>query len=94
MTHELKTLPAYWDAMRRGEKTFEVRRDDRGFQKGDMLELIRHDGRNFCPEMGADWNRLPTKDDHTLRREIAYILTGGQFGIEPGYVVMALKEVL
>lgn len=44
MTHELKTLPQYWDAVQRGEKTFEVRRDDRGFQKGDVLELVRHYG--------------------------------------------------
>ena len=28
MTHELKTIPQYWDAVKRGEKTFEVRRDE------------------------------------------------------------------
>lgn len=93
MTHELKTLPAYWDAVNRGEKNFEVRRDDRGFQRGDILELVRHNGRhveNFDLRLVES---PPTKKDYTLRREIAYILTGGQFGIEPGYVVMALKEV-
>lgn len=39
--HVLKTLPDYFDAVARGEKTFEVRRDDRGFQKGDILVLHR-----------------------------------------------------
>ncbi len=98
MTHELKTLPVYWDAVQRGEKTFEVRRDDRGFQKGDIVELIRHNGRQVAyrddvPDRVGDGGRYDP-DTYTLTREIAYILTGGQFGIEPGYVVMALKEVL
>lgn len=92
MTHELKTPPVYWDAVQRGEKNFDVRRDDRGFQKGDILELVRHNGRHVeIPDAYRD--RLAHKADYTLIREIAYILTGGQFGIEPGYVVMALKEV-
>lgn len=37
--HSLKTTASCWDAIERGEKTFEVRRDDRGFQKGDVLLL-------------------------------------------------------
>ncbi len=39
MTHELKTLPAYFDAVRGGIKTFEIRKDDRGFNAGDTLIL-------------------------------------------------------
>lgn len=27
-----------------------------------------------------------------LNRKITYVLTGGQFGIEPGYVVLGLKK--
>jgi hypothetical protein len=27
-THTLKTYPVYWDAVDRGEKTFEIRRED------------------------------------------------------------------
>lgn len=82
-THELKCWPAYFDAIERDEKTFEVRRDDRGFQKGDILELRRYDAKN-------DFYRhnLPT-----IRRRVLYVLTGGQFGIEPGYVVMGLGPV-
>ena len=29
---------------------------------------------------------------YTLRRRITYILTGGQLGIEPGYVVLGLEQ--
>ncbi len=85
MTHTLKTLPAYWDAVERGDKTFEVRRDDRGFKVGDIVFLLRwEDGR-------ASFAQHPL--GFTLNRRIRYILTGGQFGIEPGYVVMQLEEL-
>lgn len=92
MTHELKTLPQYWDAVQRGEKTFEVRRDDRGFQKGDTLRLLRMKKMYYGTmyEVAVDSQGKPL---HVLEFEITYILTGGQFGIEPGYVVMGLKEL-
>lgn len=37
--HELKTSPANFDAVRKGRKTFELRRDDRDFQVRDWLLL-------------------------------------------------------
>lgn len=86
--HKLKTWPVYFDAVKRGEKPFEVRRDDRGFQKGDVLILQR-----TCEDslhlVDYDYHG---KVAHELRHEITYILTGGQFGIEPGYVVLGLGE--
>lgn len=89
-THRLKTLPDYWESVSAGDKTFEVRRDDRGFQKGDTLELVRlkkhFDGVQWVEERSGD--NLP----HVLVRRISYVLTGGQLGIEPGYVVLGLKK--
>ena len=38
-THELKTWPEYFAPTAAGVKTFEVRRDDRGFRVGDRLRL-------------------------------------------------------
>lgn len=86
VTHKLKTWPNYWDAVKRGEKTFEVRRDDRGFQKGDVVVLEK-----YSPDEGYAWR---DRRGHalTVTREISYILTGGQLGIEPGYVVLGLCE--
>lgn len=92
--HRLKTIADYWDALASGEKNFEVRRDDRGFQKGDVLILMR-----------VEWHTLPNADKRLIfspggarggvceiRRKITYVLTGGQLGIEPGYVVLGLKK--
>ncbi|MBF9042970.1 DUF3850 domain-containing protein [Rhodobacterales bacterium HKCCE4037] len=84
--HELKVWPAYFHRLNSGDKTFEVRRDDRGFQKGDVLWL-----REFTPN-----ERLHPRQQYTGNATFAridYILTGGQFGIEPGYVVMALTFI-
>lgn len=83
-THDLKCLPNYYDAIERGEKPFEVRRDDRGFQKGDVLELRRYDPKTDYYRSG-----LPT-----IRRRVTYILTGGQLGVEPGFVIMGLEAVI
>lgn len=94
--HKLKTWPVYYDAIERGEKPFEVRRDDRGFQKGDILVLQR-----TCPDRPTVVETVPASTDrawdyrvkHEMRRRITYVLTGGQFGIEPGFVVLGLEPV-
>lgn len=39
MTHELKTLPPFFEKVVSGEKTFEVRVNDRDYQAGDFLLL-------------------------------------------------------
>jgi hypothetical protein len=38
--HRLKTLAPYFGEVTSGAKPFEVRRDDRGFQLGDILHLV------------------------------------------------------
>ena len=88
--HVLKTWPAFFDAVQRGEKSFEVRRDDRGFQKGDVLVLQRTESNSAYSSVDVDYGGNVS---HEIRRRIAYVLTGGQFGIQPGYVVMALEPL-
>ena len=44
MIHELKILPEYFNAVISGEKTFEVRRKDRRYKKGDLIALNEFDG--------------------------------------------------
>lgn len=89
VTHELKCNANYWDAVARGEKTFEVRRDDRGFQKGDIVVLQRWEDRSLPMRYSTRGLNNRVKE---LSREITFILTGGQFGIEPGYVVLGLSR--
>lgn len=96
--HALKTTAVYYDAIERGEKNFDVRRDDRGFQKVDVLVFERcydadHVKRYSYGHSYEVERDLDGKARRSLQRRVTYILTGGQLGIEPGYVVMALEEV-
>jgi len=97
--HTLKCWPAFFDAVACGEKTFELRLDDRGFQKGDELILLRT--REDNPELieydaYMEDGRTPTRDAHpahTLRRRITYALHGPRFGLAAGYVILALAPI-
>lgn len=80
MVHKLKTVQPFFDAVWSGDKTFEVRKNDRNFNVGDRLMLIE-----VLPE-----GRL---DARYVLKDITYILKGGQFGIDKDYVVMGLKDV-
>lgn len=81
-THHLKTIPDVWDAIERGEKRFEVRRNDRFFQRGDIVVLYR-----------SEPYALPDFEEPTLKFKIGWFLQGGQYGIDPQYCVFQLEEV-
>lgn len=86
--HVVKCWIPYFEAIDRGDKSFDVRRDDRGYQKGDTLVLEKYDGKHHRYVMdGYNFSAKP----YRITRTITYVLTGGQFGIEPGYVVLALS---
>lgn len=76
--HSLKTWPEYFQKVASGEKTFEVRKDDREYQVGDTLIL-----QEYIPEWGYT--------DHEVTKEITYKLEGGAFGVEKGFCVLGLR---
>lgn len=77
MIHELKLQQPFFDDVFYNKKEFEVRKNDRNFKVGDRLKLV---------EFPSDKPRFVLKD-------VKYILEGGQYGIENGYVVLGLKEI-
>lgn len=83
--HRLKTVGIYWDAVLDGTKTFEVRRNDRAFQTGDILILERLNADGFY-DCDPPLNGRPRQ----IRKRVTYLLQGGQFGIEPSYCVLGL----
>ena len=81
MIHEIKLDTQFCDAVLCGEKTFEVRRNDRDYQKGDWIRFI---------PIGL----LHAPTNHPLANkmyEITYVLSG--WGIQEGFCVFAIKEV-
>ncbi|HJF32801.1 MAG TPA: DUF3850 domain-containing protein [Sporosarcina psychrophila] len=45
--HQLKILPEYFNAVRLGVKTFEIRKNDRDYQVGDSLFLKEYEDGAF-----------------------------------------------
>jgi hypothetical protein len=77
-THDLKTVQPFYDQVVAGDKTVEVRRDDRRFLVGDLLWL-----REYDPERGYS-GRFTV-------REVTHLLFG--WGVEPGYVALSLRPL-
>lgn len=81
MTHIIKILDSYADAIIDGRKNFEVRLNDRGYNAGDyvVFKVIYKDGCIF--------------DSHPLNEKrymITYVHSG--LGLEKDYVVFGIKE--
>lgn len=79
--HRLKTWAPYFDQVRVNRKPFEVRKDDRGYEEDDYLVLDE-----WSPTAGYTSAKPVVKI-------ITYLLRGGQFGIEPGYVVLGVDDL-
>lgn len=89
-THNLKLSIEFCDAVQSGEKTFEVRKNDRGFQTGDLIRFIPTDGTSYRSSDGTVREHAKHEiSGHTYK--ITYILNG--WGIKNGYVVMGIKEI-
>ena len=81
--HELKTDPAFFSAVIHGDKTFELRLNDRGFQKGDVLLL-----REFDLDRGViDALRYTGR---SCLVDVTYVLSGPW--LAPNHVAMAIKR--
>ncbi len=83
-THTLKCWPIYFSEILSGQKTFDLRYDDRGYQVGDRLQL-----QEFIRPVGDD--RAGTYTGRELTVDVSYILRGPQtkFGLMAGFVCMA-----
>lgn len=79
MVHELKTWDEFMTDIATGKKPFEVRKNDRDFNVGDTLMLKGWDN-HFAEYTGM-----------FIEAEVTYILKGGAWGIEDGYIVIGIK---
>ncbi|MBO0456313.1 DUF3850 domain-containing protein [Enterococcus hulanensis] len=75
MIHELKILPEYFAAILSRKKTFEIRKNDRGFQEGDTVIL-----KNYTKKDGYSGDYAKAK--------ITYVT---DFAQKTGFVVFAIK---
>lgn len=78
--HEVKSLPKYFEEVQSGRKTFEYRKDDRGYKVGD---IIKH--KEYLPE-------TDTFTGNSLETEITYILKG-ELNIPADYAIMSIVKI-
>lgn len=79
MIHTLKTWPVPFKAVWTGKKTFELRKNDRGYQVGDILSLQEYD---------------PYKDKFSGRSmmvSVDYVLQDKVFGLTEGFCCMSIS---
>ena len=79
--HELKILPEYYDAVRCGDKRFEIRKNDRNYHSGDILRLKEWDGEKYTGE--------------ELDALVRYIYYGiDEYGLAEGYCIMSIDTMM
>lgn len=76
--HKLKLAKMFFEDVRLGRKSFELRKNDRDYQIGDILELREMD------------NGEPT--GRVIEKEITYILEGFA-GLKEDYCILALADI-
>jgi len=79
--HEIKIWPPFFVAVSKGEKTFEIRKNDRDYKPGDVIFM-----REFSPKDNRYTGRL-------LSAEIGFVYSGKDFGVKEGYCVFSLLGV-
>jgi hypothetical protein len=78
--HELKTWPAPFADLIKGNKTFEFRREDvRRFSVGDVLRL-----REWTESEGTYTGR-------TFDVEVTHLLRGPEFGVPVGMAILSVR---
>ena len=78
--HYLKIKEEYYRDVMIGLKTFELRKNDRGFQVGDILMLIKLDDKG-------------NETDQVIRKKITYILKDcPQYGLKEGYAILGISD--
>ncbi len=89
MEHTLKTDHAVFCGVLAGQKTFEIRYDDRGYKVNDILVLkeTQYSGE----EMKAGAPLVYTGREITA--VVEYILRGPIYGLAAGWVIMSIKTL-
>ena len=80
-THKIKLNKNYADAVLSGEKNFEVRYNDRGYQKGDQVKFVVVDASGI--EVHSPLN--------VKTYEITYLIHG--YGLKKDWCAFGIKEV-
>lgn len=78
MVHSLKIAPKYFEKVVSKEKSFEVRYNDRNFQVGDILKLMKYTEGSYT--------------GRSVYVKVTYILRDFE-GLQPNFVVLSIELI-
>ncbi len=89
-THELKLWPEYFEQVRNGQMSFQLRRNDRDFKVGDHLLL-----KEWIPKDNPQPMRFARGySGREVLVRVDYIIDDlYRFGLDPDYVIMSISHV-
>ena len=79
--HDLKCWPMFFEQLKSGEKTFEIRKDDRGYKVHDILMIREFDG---------------TLNEYTASAPLWFRVTSvmkGIMGLQANYACLSLMAI-
>jgi hypothetical protein len=85
--HELKTWPEPFAAVLSGAKRYEIRRDDRGFAVGDVLELQEWSPVSVLPGSSEVFGYMGRE----IRVRVTYKTAGGEWGLPSDLCVLSIE---
>ena len=85
MKHILKTWPQQYELLRKGWKTFELRKNDSDYETNHDLVL-----REFNPDTNDFTDR---GKDEEIVTSISHILMGGSFELPKDMCIMSLRKI-
>lgn len=100
--HELKIKAEYMDAIALGRKTFELRKNDRDYQEGDLIKfnVVCDDGTietkdySFTYDNKGDCRYFTTVDLNNELYKITYVLKDvPQYGLDADYCILGIKRL-
>ncbi len=95
--HELKITPHYFEKVVSGEKTFELRKNDRDFQVDDVLILKEWKSeRLYKNDFGEEQWGNPHYTGREIKKKVTYVYHGGPngLGLRKGFSILALGECI
>lgn len=99
--HELKIKDEYFKEVLRENKTFELRKNDRDYQVGDLIHFVEILNQQlWCgsfPLIDYEKNKIATKtvyiDDNALY-QITYVLKDvPEYGLAKDYCILGIKKL-
>ena len=87
--HYLKTDPYAWDLVASGQKTYELRLNDRGFSAGATLILDRTEYTSMEMRAGAPL----IYSTRGVECTVSHVLNGPVYGLQSGWCILSIQLV-